>query len=64
MHSNHTMTLFSVPNYNGSNLGAYCVFYGLYDENMKIDQYDIKNGRDTPEKVYKFYRGNPLCFIR
>ena len=37
MHSNHTMTLFSVPNYNGSNLGAYCVLYGLYDENMKID---------------------------
>ena len=32
MHDGHTMTLFSVPNYNEKNLGAYCVLYGLYDE--------------------------------
>lgn len=31
LHNGYTMTLFSVPNYNEKNLGAYAVLYGLYD---------------------------------
>ena len=35
MHGGITYTLFSVPRYNGANLGAVMAFYGVFDDNAK-----------------------------
>eukprot|EP00703_Trepomonas_sp_PC1_P005782 JAP90824.1 Serine/threonine-protein phosphatase [Trepomonas sp. PC1] len=65
MHDGHTMTLFSVPNYNEKNLGAYCVLYGLYDEAQTPSESQKRAMKDvSPLALYNQNPGVPLCFIR
>ncbi|CAL5976454.1 Serine/threonine_protein phosphatase 5 [Hexamita inflata] len=65
MHDAHTMTLFSVPNYNEKNLGAYCVLYGLYDAEKQPNDLQRRSLKDCSAKaLYEIEPAVPLCFIR
>ena len=65
MHDGHTMTLFSVPNYNEKNVGAYCVLYGLYDHNKQPTEAQKRSFKDmNAKKLYELEPSVPLCFIR
>ncbi|ESU45524.1 Serine/threonine protein phosphatase 5 [Giardia duodenalis assemblage B] len=59
-------TLFSVPNYAEKNLGAYAVFYGLYDKNEELLQFDKEVLKDdaTPKAKYNLSPSEPLVFIK
>lgn len=59
------MTLFSVPNYNEGNIGAYAVLYGLFDENKQPTPQEQKALKDcSPRGLYNCNPTVPLCFIR
>ncbi|KAH0569435.1 Serine/threonine-protein phosphatase [Spironucleus salmonicida] len=66
MHEGQVFTLFSVPNYNGNNLGAYMVFYGIYDENKEVSQIikGIYGENATAKDVYLQNSTAPKVFIR
>lgn len=48
------MTLFSVPNYNGKNLAAYAVMYGVFDGDRKLSDFEKTIVEDaSPYGLYK-----------
>lgn len=59
-------TLFSVPNYAEKNLGAYAVFYGLYDKTEELTPFDkeILKEDATPKTKYNLSPSEPLVFIK
>lgn len=65
-HGCKTYTLFSVPNYAGTNLGAYAVFFGLYDKDHALtDSEKAVLGQDaTAADQYSLSPTPPVCFIR
>ncbi|EFO63169.1 Serine/threonine protein phosphatase 5 [Giardia lamblia P15] len=59
-------TLFSVPNYAEKNLGAYAVFYGLYDKTEELSSLDKEVLKEdaTPKAKYNLSPSEPLVFIK
>lgn len=59
-------TLFSVPNYAEKNLGAYAVFYGLYDKTEELSSLDKEVLKEdaTPKAKYNLAPSEPLVLLR
>lgn len=59
-------TLFSVPNYAEKNLGAYAVFYGLYDKTEELSSLDKEVLKEdaTPKAKYNLAPSEPLVFVK
>lgn len=65
-HGNMTHTVFSVPNYAEDNLGAYAVFYGVYDKGEELTDAERRLYGDDATALTRYTRTTPepLVFIK